>query len=108
MSGPVDDGLLAALSRLSRRIDRHELRLAPDEWHAVVEAEWRGALVLLERGDVELHCLTGPRRCAEGAVLCFDGVGVRAVHNPGRSPALLVGFSRRLRVVSESSAARQR
>lgn len=92
MSVP-DDELCVAL--WARRIRRQELRILPDDWHALAEAQWRGALVLLERGDVELH-----RRCGavllfrQGAVLCFDGTGVRALHNPGPDPTVLAGYSR--------------
>jgi hypothetical protein len=75
---------------------RHRvLRLAPDEWHAVVESEWTGALVLLRRGTVELFGLHGDeRRFEEGAVLCFDGVGAKALHNPGSIMTLIEGIAR--------------
>lgn len=88
-----DDEVCAPLA--GRRIRRRELRIAPDDWYALAEAQWRGALVLLERGDVELHCLRGaPRLFRQGAVLCFDGTGVRALHNPGPCTTVLAGYTR--------------
>ncbi|MGI5127273.1 hypothetical protein ACQEVB_10720 [Pseudonocardia sp. CA-107938] len=78
-----------------RRIRRRELRIEPDDWHALIEADWLGTLVLLERGCVELHCRFGDVLLfREGAVLCFDGTGARALHNPGRITAVLAGYSR--------------
>ncbi|SHL03118.1 hypothetical protein SAMN05443637_116144 [Pseudonocardia thermophila] len=74
---------------------RHELRLAPGERRGLAEAQWRGVLVLLEHGSVELHCAQGTvLTLRQGAVFCFDGTGVRALHNPGPGPAVLVGWSR--------------
>jgi hypothetical protein len=93
MSWP--DGDVARAPLTGRRIRRQELRIAPEDWHALVEAQWRGALVLLERGCVELHCLRGDVLLfCQGAVLCFDGTGARALHNPGTVPAVLAGYSR--------------
>jgi hypothetical protein len=58
-------------------------------------AEWRDALVVVARGAVELRLLDGRRRRFErGSVLCLDGLPLRALVNPGRSPAVLVAVSR--------------
>ncbi|WP_329092711.1 hypothetical protein [Streptosporangium sp. NBC_01469] len=60
------------------------------------EAEWRGAIVLLERGRIELVCSDGGRRAfGRGDVLWLEGLPVRALHNPGREPAVLLAISRR-------------
>lgn len=92
MSWP-DDEVFAPI--VGRRIRRQELRIAPDDWYAPTAAQWRGALVLLVRGDVELHCRYGEVRLfRQGAVLCFDGTGVRALHNPGTCTTVLAGYSR--------------
>ena len=59
-------------------------------------AEWRGALVLVEAGTIELDCLGGSReRFGHGDVLWLDGLPVRALRNPGQAPARLVAISRR-------------
>ena len=83
------------VARAGRRIRRQELRIAPEDWHALAEAQWHGSLVLLEHGCVELHCLHGNVLLfRQGAVLCFDGTGARALHNPGTVTAVLAGYSR--------------
>ncbi|WP_436757095.1 hypothetical protein [Streptosporangium sp. V21-05] len=60
------------------------------------EAEWRGAIVLLERGRIELVRSDGDHRAfRRGDVLWLDGLPVRALRNPGREPAVLLAISRR-------------
>jgi hypothetical protein len=57
---------------------------------------WRGALVVVERGELELECLDGRReRFGRGDVLCLTGVRLRALRNPGHRAVLLVAVSRR-------------
>lgn len=58
-------------------------------------AEWHDRLVVVERGTVEVECLSGQRRrFGRGAVLTLSGLALRALHNPGDQPALLAGVSR--------------
>jgi quercetin dioxygenase-like cupin family protein len=58
--------------------------------------EWTDALVVVERGEIELEGLGGGRtRFGRGDVLCLGAVPLRALHNPGPRPALLVAVSRR-------------
>lgn len=60
------------------------------------EAEWRDAIVVVERGEIELECLGGGRqRFGRGDVLWLVGLPLRALQNPGREPAVLVAVSRR-------------
>lgn len=60
------------------------------------EAEWADALVVVRRGEIELECLGGTRRrFTRGDLLWFAGLPLRALHNRGREPALLVAISRR-------------
>jgi hypothetical protein len=57
--------------------------------------EWHDALVVVERGGIELETLNGERRrfgC--GAVLSLARLPLRALHNPGRRPAVLVRVTR--------------
>ncbi|MBA2533395.1 MAG: hypothetical protein H0V21_00120 [Rubrobacter sp.] len=57
----------------------------------------RGALVVVERGEIELECERGTRRrFGRGSVLWVSGLPLRALRNSGRGPALLVAVSRRL------------
>jgi hypothetical protein len=59
------------------------------------EAEWRDALVVVDRGEIELDCRGGSRpRFAGGAVLWLGGLPVRALRNPGPVPTVLVAVAR--------------
>ena len=69
--------------------------LEPGDERAYVEAEWRDALVMVGRGEIELRGAGGSRRrFARGDLLWLDGVPLRALHNPGGEPAVLLAFSR--------------
>jgi hypothetical protein len=59
-------------------------------------AEWSDALVVIERGEVELERLDGSLwPFAAGSVLWLAGLPVRALHNPRSEAALLASVSRR-------------
>lgn len=74
-----------------RRVTVDEGR--PHVFHA---AEWRDELVVVEHGRLHLECHNGGfRRFDEGAVVCLDGLALRALHNPGPGPTVLVAVSRR-------------
>jgi quercetin dioxygenase-like cupin family protein len=61
------------------------------------EAEWSDALVLVRRGEIELECLGGTRQLLRrGDLVWLAGLPLRALHNHGREPAVLVAISRRL------------
>ncbi len=73
-----------------------EIALAPGDGRAYDEEDWRDALVVVERGEIELESRGGRRRRFEsGAILWFSGLSLRALHNRGREPAVLVAISRR-------------
>jgi hypothetical protein len=58
-------------------------------------AEWEGALVVVACGEVELECLSGTKvRFGHGDLLWLAGLPLRALHNRGLEPALLVAVSR--------------
>ena len=79
------------------RFRRRVVTIAPGERCAYVSEDWEDALVLVEDGAVELEDLGGDRRSlARGAVLWLVGLPLKAVHNVGRHPAVLVAVSRRL------------
>jgi hypothetical protein len=89
------------LSHLARPLpagfERREVAVAPGCERAYEEAEWRDALVLVERGEIELESLSGVcRSFRRGDVLWLVGLGLRALHNRGLEPALLFAVSRRL------------
>ena len=89
------------LSLLGRRIppqfERRTATLAPRRSRAYDEAEWRDALILVAHGQVELEGLDGRRhRFGRGAILWLEGLPLRAIHNRGRVPAVLVAVARRV------------
>ena len=55
------------------------------------DADWRDALVLVVRGEIEL----GGERFGRGSVLSLTGLTVRALDNRGTEPAELVAVRRR-------------
>jgi quercetin dioxygenase-like cupin family protein len=60
------------------------------------EAEWSDAIVAVTRGEIEVECLGGARhRFKRGDLLWLTGLPLRALHNRGGEPALLVAVSRR-------------
>lgn len=70
--------------------------IACGEARTFVDAEWRGALVVVERGVLELECTAFQRRhFEEGAVLWLDGLPLRALRNGGDEPTLLSAVRRR-------------
>jgi hypothetical protein len=71
------------------------LTLGPGQAHPYVDAEWRGALVVVERGAVELEWAGGRRsRCERGDVLYLAGLPLRALRNAAGEPAMLSAVSR--------------
>jgi hypothetical protein len=75
---------------------RRTVVLEPGTSRASVNAEWDDAIVLVERGVVDLECMAGGRRrfCA-GAVLWLTGIRLRALHNVGLEPVVLLAVRRR-------------
>jgi quercetin dioxygenase-like cupin family protein len=70
--------------------------VAPGDTKAYREAEWRDALVVIERGRIQLQGSGGGRRdFAAGDVLCLVGLSLWALHNRGPEPAVVVAVSRR-------------
>jgi hypothetical protein len=69
--------------------------IACGEARTFVDAEWRGALVVVERGVLELECIAGQRaRFEQGAVLWLDGLPLRTLRGGGE-PTLLSAVRRR-------------
>ena len=62
---------------------RWEVAFPPGSEREYDEAEWRDALVLVERGEIELERGPGERgRFGPGAVLCLTGLELRLIRNP--------------------------
>jgi hypothetical protein len=87
------------LSFLGRRLqpgfETAAISIGPRCRRAYDEAEWRDAIVVVERGDIELEFRGGSQwRFCRGDALWLVGLPLRAIHNRGREPALLVAVSR--------------
>lgn len=98
----MDDASGGRLSFLDKPLpaafEAREITLSPGQERTYHEAEWRDALVVLERGEIELECVGGARqRLQRGAVLWLTGLPLHALHNPGSELAVLVSVSRRSR-----------
>jgi hypothetical protein len=97
----MDDGFgRGRVALLGRRLPPpfrlRTVAVGPGRALAFDEAEWRDALVVVERGEIELECLGGSsQRFGRGDFLCLDGLPLRTLRNPGREPALLLAVSRR-------------
>lgn len=90
----------AGLSFIERPLppafEMRTVSIAPGCALAYDEAEWCGALVVVDRGEIELECVHGTRRrLARGDVLWLVGLPLRALHNPGREAVVLVVVARR-------------
>lgn len=83
-------------SRLPRSFELRMVVVPPERERAFDDAEWRDALVVVERGQIELESLAGTRwRFERGDVLWLIELPVRTLRNRGREPAVLVAVSRR-------------
>jgi hypothetical protein len=92
----VDDNYAPIPTRPGPNFRRRTVTIPAQATVPFVEQDWLGALVLIERGAVDLCCRRGGRRrFVKGAVLFFDGLGLTALHNPGVDDVVLVALSRR-------------
>ena len=82
---------------LPPRFRLHGVTLGPGCTRAYRAEEWEDALVVVERGEIELRCCAGGRRrFPAGAVMWLQGMNLDALHNPGAEPTVLSAVSRRL------------
>lgn len=67
----------------------------PGQPRLYVEAEWRHALIVVERGEVEVELPHRPGwRFVAGHILCLGQLPLRALRNYGPLPVLLSAVSR--------------
>jgi catechol 2,3-dioxygenase-like lactoylglutathione lyase family enzyme/quercetin dioxygenase-like cupin family protein len=98
--------LLFLGKRLSPSFKLWVLSVAPGCERAYNEAEWRDEIVVVEQGRIELQCSNGSRQAfGRGDLLWLLGPPLRALHNPGEEPSLLVAISRRTPARPSSSGA---
>lgn len=96
-AGREDDERLTLLGRpLPAGLCLRLVVLDPEAERPYRSGEWRGGLVVVERGAIVLVAHHGPARpLACGAVLWLAGLPLRALANPHPDPALLSVLSRR-------------
>jgi hypothetical protein len=69
--------------------------VAPGEDLGYEEAQWRDAIVLVQRGEIELRGVSGASRgFRRGDLLWLEGVPLATLHNPGAEPAVLLAIAR--------------
>lgn len=86
---------------LAARFDVREVVIAAGDELPYDRADWDDALVVVDRGEIELECVLGGRaRFQLGDILCLAGLSLRTLRNPGDEPALLVAVTRRRRTIA--------
>jgi hypothetical protein len=96
MTGAGENRLSFLGRPLPPAFDLLVVTVAPGRERSYEPVEWRGAVVVVERGAVELQgALGGRARFERGDVLCLSGIGVEALRNPGTELAVLSVMRRR-------------
>jgi hypothetical protein len=81
---------------LPAAFDLRVVVIEPGTSRAYDDSEWRGSIVVVERGQVDVGCTDGALRCFKfGDVLCLEGLSVATLRNPGTEPVVLSAVSRR-------------
>lgn len=71
------------------------LTLLPNDAIDYRPADWADALVVVERGELEIECRAGTRaRFGAGAVVMFAGLSLRRLRNASTGPLVLSALSR--------------
>jgi hypothetical protein len=90
------------------------IEIAPGAERPYDAYEWGGALVVVERGEIELEGVCGRRwRFTRGAILWLAGLPIRGLHNPASNTAVLAAVSKSdefpaaRRSISESDLSRR-
>jgi hypothetical protein len=90
------DRLSIAGERLPATFVRRKVVVDPGSERPYDPAEWWDAIVVVEQGEIELECEAGHlARFKRGDTLWLTGLPLRALHNHGSEPAVLVAISRR-------------
>ena len=76
--------------------EQRRVSIAPGAELVSDAADWSDALVVLERGGVEVECTAGTRqRYAARALLCLAWLPLRLLRSTGAEPAVLLAVRRR-------------
>lgn len=88
-------GAALAAAELPPGFERWRVRLDPGAERASAACEWEGALVLVERGTLDVECVSGGRRrFASGSLVALGWLPLRVLRNPGRVPVEVVAVRR--------------
>lgn len=93
----MTDGLLRTLTRndVPAGVVRWRLSIPAQAEHATDPDQWSGALVLIERGALDVECMAGgSRRFAAGDMLAFDWLPIRLLRNRGDEECRLLAIRR--------------
>jgi hypothetical protein len=89
-------GRLLARDGLSPRFERWRLRLPAGASRPTSADEWAGALVLIERGSVEVECTgDGVRTFRQGDLLALGWLPLRRLVNRGDDDVEILAVRRR-------------
>lgn len=95
-----DEESRAAVLRpdLPPAFERWQVLLEPGEERLTDAAEWADAVVLIERGVIEVHCRAGGwLGFRAGDIMALSCLPLRAIRNPAERSAKLVAVRRSLR-----------
>jgi hypothetical protein len=93
MDGP--DRITFLGTRCPKDFRLHTLTLDPRGTIDYRPADWADALVVVERGALEVECRGGARAQFDaGAILAFAALAVRRLRNPSSKPLVLSILSR--------------
>ena len=82
-------------SRGRRRLATRRLLIEPSRPRHFDADEWRGSLVIVERGELELEWQDGGRLAfSTGDVLCLQGLGLTTLRAVAPTPTLLLVMRR--------------
>ena len=96
MPGAGPDRLSLLGRPLPPAFELRVITLAPGRERPHEPVEWRDAIVVVERGSVELEGERGRRALFGGGdVMCLSGISLRALRNPGPGTAVLSVVRRR-------------
>lgn len=108
MTDSWDDAVLDCWGR-SATFVRRLVVVAPQQPMAYDPADWRDAIVIVDRGRLEVECMGGTRQhFGPGAVMCLEDVPLREIRSAGEEPALLVAISRRPPTTNPAMARQRR
>ena len=91
----TDEGAIPRDGHVPAGYERWSVRVAAGTTRATSPDEWTGALVIVERGSIEVVCDPGARRTfGRGSYLCLSWLPVVCLRNAGPEDALLAAYRR--------------